>query len=122
MTIAICKCSCSSLVDRSRFPLLTNAALAALKATPAAGHLAVTLTTRALALSPLSDAEKAKALYRRALGKVVTKDDDEAEKDLRQALTLAPGDGGVTKALREVETRRTEKKEREKKAYAKMFA
>lgn len=112
----------STSTNVRRFPLLTNAALSALKASPPAGHLAVTLATRALALSPLSDAEKAKALYRRALGKVVTKDDEEAEKDLQQALILAPGDGGVIKALREVEARRNDKKEREKRAYAKMFA
>lgn len=61
-------------------------------------------------------------MYRRALGKTLSKDDEGAEKDLKEAIALVPGDAGVTKALREVDARRKERKEKEKKAYAKMFA
>jgi peptidyl-prolyl isomerase D len=56
------------------------------------------------------------------LGKVQQKDDEGAEKDLKDALLNVPGDAGIVKALKDVEVRRKEKKEREKKAYAKMFA
>lgn len=69
----------------------------------------------------LTKEERGKALYRRALGKVQVKDDEAAEKDLREASGLVPGDAGVQRALKEVEVRRKERKEREKKAYAKMF-
>lgn len=106
----------------TRFPLLTNASLSALKCSSPAGGLAVSLATRALSVADLKPEEKGKALYRRALGRIQTKDDEGAEKDLKEALTCVPGDAGVVKALKEVETRRKERKEKEKKAYAKMFA
>jgi peptidyl-prolyl isomerase D len=105
----------------SRFPLLTNAALSALKTSPPSGSLAITLTTRALTLEPLTPAEKGKALYRRALGRIATKDDEGAEVDLKSALKEVPGDAGVVKALKDVEVRRKERKEKERKAYGKMF-
>jgi peptidyl-prolyl isomerase D len=69
----------------------------------------------------LSNAEKGKALYRRALGYVGKKDDAEAEKDLKEAQKLVGADAGVEKALKDVETRRKERKEKERKAYGKMF-
>jgi len=108
--------------DNRRLPLLTNASLAALKCSPPAGSLAVSLSSRALNVTPLSAAEKGKALYRRAQGKILTKDDEGAEKDLKESLENVPGDAGVLKALKDVETRRKERKEKEKRAYAKMFA
>lgn len=79
------------------------------------------MATRALNVGGLTSADKAKALYRRAQGRVLTKNDEEAEKDLRAAAELVAGDAGVSKLLREVEQRRKERKEKEKKAYAKMF-
>ncbi|ORY33090.1 cyclophilin-like domain-containing protein [Naematelia encephala] len=106
----------------TRLPLLTNAALAALKCTPPAGSLAVSLTSRALNITPLAPAEKGKALYRRALGKIQIKDDEGAEKDLKEALECVPGDAGIIKALKDVEVRRKARKEKERKAFAKMFA
>jgi peptidyl-prolyl isomerase D len=104
-----------------RLPLLTNAALCALKTTPPSGSLAVSLATRALTLDPLTPAEKGKALYRRALGRIATQDDEGAEADLKAALKEVPGDAGVVKALKDVEVRRKERKEKERKAYGKMF-
>lgn len=109
------------LMRDSRLPLLTNGALAALKCSPPSGSLAVSLSSRALAISPLSSAEKGKALYRRAQGKILTKDDEGAEQDLKASLENVTGDAGVLKALRDVETKRKERRDREKKAYAKMF-
>lgn len=40
---------------------------------------------------------------------------------MKESLENVPRDGGVLKALRDVETKRKERKEREKKAYSKMF-
>ncbi|WVQ93122.1 peptidyl-prolyl cis-trans isomerase D [Kwoniella sp. CBS 9459] len=105
----------------ARVPLLTNAALAALKITPPAATLAMILTTRALNIPDLTPAEKGKALYRRALSEIQKKEDEEAEKDLKAALECVPGDAGVLKALKDVENKRKERKEKERKAYAKMF-
>ncbi|RSH95180.1 peptidyl-prolyl cis-trans isomerase cpr6 [Saitozyma podzolica] len=106
----------------TRLPLLTNAALAALKLSPPAASSAVSLATRALNLGKLSASEKGKALYRRALGKIQLKDDEGAEVDLKEALKNVPGDAGITRALKEVEVKRKERKDKERKAYAKMFA
>jgi peptidyl-prolyl isomerase D len=104
-----------------RFPLLTNAALSALKCTPPAGKLAVSLATRALSVEDLTPPEKGKALYRRALGKIQAKDDEGAEQDLKASLEHVPGDAGSLSQLKLVEQRRKERREKEKKAYAKMF-
>lgn len=60
-------------------------------------------------------------MYRRAQGKILTKDEEGAEKDLKESLENVPGDAGVLKTLKDVEIKRKERKEREKKAYAKMF-
>jgi peptidyl-prolyl isomerase D len=105
----------------SRVPLLTNAALAALKCTPPSPSLAIKLTTRALTVTDLTPAEKGKALYRRGLGRIAVKDDEEALKDLKAALELVPGDAGIVRSLKEVETRQKARKEKERKAYGKMF-
>ncbi|WWC98071.1 peptidyl-prolyl cis-trans isomerase D [Kwoniella sp. B9012] len=105
----------------ARIPLLTNAALAALKCTPPAATLAMILTTRALAIDNLTPAEKGKALYRRALAEIQKKEDEEAEKDLKAALECVPGDAGVLKALKDVEQKRKERREKERKAFSKMF-
>lgn len=105
----------------TRFPLLTNAALSALRCNPPAGSLAVSLATRALSVADLTPEEKGKALYRRALGEIQQKNDEEAEKDLKDAQGCVPGDAGVSRALKDVETRRKERKEKERKAYSKMF-
>lgn len=105
----------------TRFPLLTNAALAALKCNPPQPKIAENLTTRALNVTPLSDAEKGKALYRRGLARTALKDDDGAEADLKQALQSVPGDAGVTRALKDVEAKQIQRKNAQKKAFAKMF-
>ena len=105
----------------ARVPLLTNAALAALKCTPPAPQLAVKLATRALSLPKLTPSEQGKALYRRALGNVALKNEEEAEKDLKKAAEVVPGDAGITKALKDVEVRQKARRDRERQAYSKMF-
>ncbi|ORX39187.1 cyclophilin-like domain-containing protein [Kockovaella imperatae] len=105
-----------------RIPLLTNSALAALKSDPPANSLAVTLASKALAVSDLTPEEKGKALYRRALAKTALKDEDGATKDLKEALEAVPGDANISRALKNVEVAKKARLEKERKAYSKMFA
>ncbi|KAK0545693.1 peptidyl-prolyl cis-trans isomerase cpr6 [Tilletia horrida] len=65
--------------------------------------------------------ELAKAYFRRALAKVVIKDDDGADADLSSALQYAPEDAGIKKEKAAVAARREKKKAAQRKAYSKMF-
>ena len=94
-----------------KLSLLLNSALTALKTsspvTAADARLAIKQASRAVDLDgdaekdqmkrKLADGEKAKCLYRRALGLLVVKEEADAIKDLEQALKLAPGDAAITK-------------------------
>ncbi|THH19555.1 hypothetical protein EW146_g1631 [Bondarzewia mesenterica] len=105
-------------------PLLLNSALAALKASgspTANAQDVVAATTRALNLT-LSDADRAKALYRRGIALGILKEDDEAETVLTEASALAKDDAAIAAELERVRQRKKEKKNKEKKAYKKMFA
>ncbi|ETW77521.1 hypothetical protein HETIRDRAFT_239579, partial [Heterobasidion irregulare TC 32-1] len=106
-----------------RAPLLLNSALAALKAPGAPGENAQTAlraTERALALS-LSDADRAKALYRRGLAFGVVKEDEEAEEALAEASRLARDDAAIAGELERVRQRKKERRDKQKKAFKKMF-
>ena len=61
-------------------------------------------------------------MYRRALARVIRKDEDEAEKDLVEASKLVPEDGAIAGELAKVRQRKKEKRDKEKKAFKKMFA
>jgi peptidyl-prolyl isomerase D len=76
----------------------------------------------ALDISNLSDTDKAKALYRRAIAEVGLKDEDSALKDLEAASKLVPGDAAITKELAGVKKAATERAKKEKAAYGKFFA
>ena len=78
--------------------------------------------TSALEVAGIADAEKAKALYRRAIAEVAIKDEDSALKDLQEASKLAPNDAAVIKELAAVKKVTTERARREKAAYSKAFA
>ena len=69
-----------------------------------------------------SDPPPAKALYRRALAHGVLKDDDDAEKDLVQASELVRDDPAILGELEKVRARKKEKRDKEKKAFKKLFA
>jgi peptidyl-prolyl isomerase D len=106
-------------------PLLLNMALTALKITPPTTRNAEDAhnsTTRVLEMDDVSVTDKAKALYRRALAKSQLQDDDDAEKDLVEALNIAPGDEAVRRELEKVRQRRKEKREKQKKAYKGLFS
>ncbi|KAK0194310.1 peptidyl-prolyl cis-trans isomerase [Armillaria mellea] len=102
-------------LNRLRTAVLLNATLAGSKTNPSTG---VELATRVLGVEGLSDADKAKALYRRALSYIALKDDDAAEADL----VVAGGDGAVVQELARLRARKKEKRDKEKKAMRKMFA
>lgn len=111
--------------DNLFVPLLLNSALAAIRATPksaANATVAVTNTTRAINAFKLKDADKAKAYYRRALARVQLKDEDKAEQDLIEASRLAPEDKAIAGELAKLKLAQKEKRDREKKAYKKLFS
>lgn len=103
-------------------PLFLNSALAALRAggTANAG-IALRAADRALEMQ-LSDADKAKALYRRALANAILKEDDSAEEDLVAASELVKDDKAILSELEKVRQRKKEKKDKERKAFKKLFA
>nr|Q5U8Z7.1 RecName: Full=Peptidyl-prolyl cis-trans isomerase D; Short=PPIase D; AltName: Full=Rotamase D [Amanita muscaria]AAV40687.1 40 kDa cyclophilin [Amanita muscaria] len=106
-------------------PLLLNSALAAIRIEPhsAANAMnAVANTSRALNRLELSNADKAKAYYRRGLAKTIMRDEVGAEQDLKTANELLPEDGAIAAELAKIIQKKKEQREREKKAYKKMFA
>jgi len=105
-------------------PLLLNSALAAIRAQPpstANSLTALSNATRALDKLTLSNADKAKALYRRALAHIQLKDDEKAEQDLTDASKLVPDDAAIQSELSKIGQKRKEKRDKEKKQFKKMF-
>lgn len=106
-------------LDAVRYTLNANSALMHLKlnsfrdARAAAGN--------ALEVEGISDAERAKALYRRGLANIQLKDEDEALKDLEEAGKLAPNDAAITKELGAVKAAAQKRIQKEKAAYKKFF-
>ena len=64
----------------------------------------------------------AKALYRRALANVILKEDDDAEEDLVAAHELVKDDRAILAELDKVRQRKKEHRDKEKKAFKKLFA
>jgi len=106
-----------------RTPLLLNSALAALKAPggPAGARIAIDATNSALELPKLSDADRAKALYRQGLAQVTLKGDEEAEKLILEALSLAKDDKAIAAELESIRQRKKAQRDKERAAYKKMF-
>jgi len=106
-------------LDALRYSLQANSALLQLKLEDweGASHSA----TNALEVSGISDAEKGKALYRRALAKKARKANEEAIADLDEALKCVPGDAAIIKERDLVKKRTAEQLKKEKAAYAKFF-
>lgn len=103
--------------------LLLNSSLAAHKAGGVENaRSAVSWTTRALDRLTLTDAEKAKALYRRAISNVTLHEDEAAEKDLQEALKLTPSDQACLRELNGVRERKKAEREKQKKAFKGLFA
>lgn len=77
--------------------------------------------TSALAVAGIDGADKGKALFRRAVARSGTKDDDAAVADLHEAEQLVPADAGIKAELKKVKARMAERAKKEKAAYAKFF-
>lgn len=107
-------------LDALRFSLNNNAALLSTKQEAWAD--AVRYATSALAVAGTSDADRAKAFYRRGFAHVRAKDEESALKDLEEAHRLAPNDGVVAKELSAVKAKAAARAAKEKAAYKKFFA
>lgn len=106
-------------------PLLLNSSLAAIRSVPPStsnAMIAIANATRALDTLELNTADKAKALYRRAMAHSIMKSEDDQEADLVEANKLAPQDALIPGELAKIKQRRAEQKEKEKKAYKKFFS
>ncbi|KAI1207187.1 cyclophilin-like domain-containing protein [Annulohypoxylon truncatum] len=109
-------------LDNLRFSLNCNAALLNIKLE--AWDEAARSAGQALEVKgeAVSDAERAKALYRRGVALVRLRDEDAALKDLEQAKKLVPGDAAVAKELEAVKKAAAARLAKEKAAYKKFFA
>jgi len=106
-------------------PLLLNSALAAIRGEPVSAEnasFAVKNTTRALERLQLNTPDQAKALYRRGLANTILKEEELAEKDLLDASKLVPDDKVIAGELAKLRQRKKEKRDKEKKAFKKMFS
>ncbi|KZV98381.1 hypothetical protein EXIGLDRAFT_728114 [Exidia glandulosa HHB12029] len=99
-------------------PLLLNAALCALKDGDNEG--ALKHATRALDEFQLQPADKAKALYRRALAQSALRDDEAAEQDLVEASALSK-DKAISDELEKVRGKMRAQKEKQKAGLRKLF-
>ncbi|KAI0853203.1 cyclophilin-like domain-containing protein [Daldinia vernicosa] len=107
-------------LDALRFTLNCNSALLNLKLE--AWDDAQRAATAALAVSGVSDAERAKALYRQGLALVKLRDEDAALAALEQAKKLVPNDAAITKELEAVKKQAAARLAKEKAAYKKFFS
>lgn len=64
----------------------------------------------------------AKALYRRAMAHGIMKNEDKQQEDLIAASKLVPEDTLISGEIAKITQRKREHREREKKAYAKLFS
>ncbi|KAF7861504.1 hypothetical protein EAF04_008067 [Stromatinia cepivora] len=110
----------SSSLSALRFTLNSNSALLHNKLKNFAD--AERAASAALAVSGITDTDRAKALYRRAIAYIGLKNDDEALKDLEEANKLVPGDAAVVKELSALKKSMAERAKKEKAAYSKFFA
>ena len=72
-------------------------------------------------LSTTSDSFPAKALYRRALAQLSTGQGEKSEVDLASAAELAPNDANIAAELNKIKQAKKDLREKEKKAYKKLF-
>jgi peptidyl-prolyl isomerase D len=80
-------------------------------------------TDKILEIDSLEQKDRVKALFRRGTAYMEEKDLDRALKDFEMAYKLDQGkDGGVTKSYMELKKKLQEKRDAERKAYAKLFS
>ena len=108
-------------VKQLRFTLHSNSSLLQLKLK--SYDAAQSSADNALELSEdgVSDQDRAKAYYRKALALLGLKDDEGAVKSLETAQKLAPGDAAISKELGAAKRKAAEHAKKEKAAYKKFF-
>lgn len=109
----------SKELTQIRFTLHSNSALLQIKLK--AYEEAQSSADNALELEEVSNQDRAKASYRKALALLGLKDDEEAVKSLETARKLAPGDVAITKELSAAKKKAAEQAQKEKAAYKKFF-
>ncbi len=67
-------------------------------------------------------ADRAKALYRRALAEIALKDSDAAVTDLQEAHRLLPEDAAISQELKPLQKKKAEAERKEKAALQKFFS
>ncbi len=107
-------------LEALRVSLNSNAALMNLKL--GAWDETVRSADGALAVSSISDKDKAKALYRRGFALVRLKDEDAALESLEQAKKLAPEDAAINAELAAVKKAAAARLAKEKATYKKFFS
>lgn len=107
-------------MDALRFTLNSNSALMSNK--QKAYDDGLRYASAALDVSDVSETDKAKALFRRAIAEVGLKDEDGALKDLEEASKLQPGDAAIVKELTQVKKAAADRAKKEKAAYSKFFS
>ncbi|TVY35807.1 41 kDa peptidyl-prolyl cis-trans isomerase [Lachnellula occidentalis] len=103
-----------------RYSLNSNSALLANKLKDF--HEGLRSADNALEVPGLTDAEKAKALFRRATANIGLKDDDSAQADLEVAAALVPQDKAIQQELAKVKKAAADRAKKEKAAYSKFFS
>ncbi|KAH3680953.1 hypothetical protein WICMUC_000096 [Wickerhamomyces mucosus] len=78
-------------------------------------------STRALEIDLIDDKSKSKALYRRGISYLNLKNEELATLDLTNALKISPNDSAILKAIEDLTKLKLERKQREKRAFSKMF-
>jgi peptidyl-prolyl isomerase D len=107
-------------LDVLEVSLNSNAALMNIKLNAWAD--AVQAANNALAVTTISDKDKAKALYRRGFAQVRLKDEDSALQSLEEAKKLAPEDAAIAAELAAVKKAAAARLAKEKAAYKKFFS
>ncbi|MBW0527856.1 hypothetical protein O181_067571 [Austropuccinia psidii MF-1] len=69
----------------------------------------------------LTNEERAKALYRRAVARVIVSEEEESLKDLAEANKLVPSDQAIKKELEAIRQKLEAKRKKERVAFGKMF-
>lgn len=107
-------------LNKLKASLYLNTSLVALKLKN--GKKTVSAANNALESEGIDDKLKLKALYRKGMGQLLSKDEDGAQQSLEEALKYAPQDGGILKGLNDVKISKKNRKEKEKKAMSKFFS
>lgn len=106
-------------LDALKIALHSNSALMQIKLTKY--DAAEKSASNVLAVSGLKDADKAKALYRRALAHKGLKNEEEAVKDLEAALKAVPTDALIKNELNSMKKAAADRAKKEKAKYSNAF-